>query len=109
VKFSAISEKTMNSSFFWDASQEFIEDLNFAPFENIRNALKKFPNPEHFELENHHIKDKNLVQFTTPGPGSQANALGSILKRNKTADLLNTAIILPDENMLFPTLNKLPE
>ena len=75
--------KNFESSFFWDASQEFLENKDFEPFNNIRNALKKFPNPNHFELENHPLIEKNIFQFTTPGPGSQANALGSILERTK--------------------------
>ena len=49
-------------------------------------------------------KKKNIKLYAVPGNVAQAKVLGNVFKKKN-----NTAIILPDENLLFPILHSIPE
>lgn len=96
----------------WDADQYYLDDPNQEAGAFLRRQFKAdFSRPNGQWIENRLSTDKKHVKvFGVPLNVGQAKALGNILA-NKENDFSSekTAIILPDEGMLFPVLNALPE
>lgn len=102
-----------NARFYWDYDQYYLSDVkarNEAAMFMVDN-LQQFPNSlgsEHFN--NFHNKQINLIE--APSNVAQAKIVPHILKdfgQAPAAIGLNSAIILPDEQLLLPVLSALPK
>jgi hypothetical protein len=78
----------------------------------IRKYLKKYINIEEFKWIENHFRDseKNIHIYGVPKQIGQAKLCGQILENNPEiiASGFKSAIVLADENLLFPILNSLP-
>jgi len=80
----------------------------------IRNYTewKKFSGGEKFNwIDNNFIKEKNIKIFEVAGNITQTKVLPNILieLKNISSKFENTAIILPDEDLIFPVINSIYE
>lgn len=101
------------ADFYWDYASEYIMDKNNkASFFAERN-LSMFPSSIPLANEQRSASEINLVGI--PSGVGQAKYVHDLLADlNKERDLtseeaLRTAIVLPDEQLLIPVLNSIPE
>lgn len=114
-KFLIQLQKLGVADFYWDyASPKVIDPDNKASYFVTRN-LKQFPSQLNVEEES---VDKELAKIEVIGIPSgigqakQVHSLLSELCKNdelSAEDALRTAVILPDEHLLIPVLNAIPE
>ncbi len=96
----------------WDADHYYLDDPKQEAGAFLRRQFNKdFSKPGDKWVENRLSTEKKHVKvFGVPLDVGQAKALGNILaKGEKDFSSEKTAIILPDEAMLFPVLNALPD
>ena len=97
---------------FWDADEFYYNNSQHEAGEFLRVQKHKW-NEINFEGVGNYFNQKkqNFSIISCPKDVSQARAAGSILSNLSDQDLKssNTAIILADENLLYPVLNHLPE
>ncbi len=110
-------QSTGTATFFWDTSPlalcEGAEGLPTS-LRRLSTLAKHFPAPEHFEL-NAPQEAPSVTVTAVPSNVAQAKAVNNILTEwlengfiNK-ADPMNTAIIIPEQGLLLPTLMSIPE
>lgn len=105
------------ADFFWDiASPYFDADLNIPETDRNRAAKfiaplsKMFPMPSDFEIEPIDSSTHHVTVASVPSNVAQTKVAASIVKswigkqNIGCADLMKTAIILPDESLLMPLL-----
>lgn len=107
--------KTYNDAlFYWDYDNYYMQPSNGANNEAalfMHDNLKQFPNQlgnEHFN----NFSNKNINLIASPSNVAQAKLIPKILAEftaNKDQIGMNTAIILPEEQLLLPVLSALPE
>lgn len=100
----------------WDTDAHYLQQLESGIFHEagffIRKYLKKYKK-ENFKwlIESFNTEKKNIQIYGVAKQIGQAKLCGQILDENP--DILvskhNSAIVLADENLLFPILNSLPE
>ena len=104
--------------FFWDTAPLALfagtrSDLLPRTLTRLSNLVTKFPMPDDYSVHIGDIKPKITVT-SVPSNVAQAKCAGPILKEwiskgNLNPDnALNTAIILPDQGLLLPTLLNIP-
>lgn len=101
-----------NALFYWDYDNYYMQAPNSsneaATF--MSDNLKQFPNQlcsEHFN----NFNNKNINLIAAPSKIAQAKIIPQILTQLTTSSGqigMNTAIILPDEELLLPVLSALP-
>lgn len=101
------------ADFYWDYYGDVIKD----PFNRssmfMENNVRRYPSKYQLE-DNGGVPDEkpaiNLISVPSSVGGAKYvhNILNDILDRG-AEDLTNTAIVLPDERLLFPLLNAIPE
>ncbi|HMT29798.1 MAG TPA: PD-(D/E)XK nuclease family protein, partial [Bacteroidia bacterium] len=95
---------------FWDSDEYYIKNENHEAGYYFRKS-SLFNENSHW-IENFLTTSKKTVEITAvPLQSGQAKYAGELLQKLSSEGLLNihnTAIILPDENMLFPVLYSLP-
>ncbi len=104
--------KQDKGSIYWDIDRYYFEDHRQEAGYFLREQFKNdFQPPEEHWVENRlKTESKNVKVFGVPLNVGQAKALGNILeKQHENFDPQKTAIVLPDENLLFPLLNSLPD
>jgi len=96
------------AEFYWDYDEYYLHNHEAGRF--IRENLKEFPNMlEH--ISSGMNSEKNIRFLNTSYDIAQAKILPELLKDKKVPanDPNNTAIVLPDEHLLLPVLNSLPD
>lgn len=97
------------ADFYWDYDPYYLQNHEAGRF--IRSNLDEFPSKELDRQDN--FKEKKNIRFVnTPYNIAQAKILPDLLrsfdtKKQETPD--RTAVVLPDEQLLLPVLNSLPD
>ena len=99
---------------FWDFDKYYFEDFN----QESGDSFRKFSNDKVLKSTFPEIKPNNFIdnnkKFSSIGISSnigQSKVVGNILSKlikNKTFDEDKVLILLPDENLLLPVLNSIP-
>ena len=112
-RFLSYLHKRKIADFYWDYSSPLICDPeNKASFFIAKNKLKF---PSQYQLESEELTfDKPTIELIgVPSAVGQAKYVNSILQKivNEEGDdqTINTALVLPDENLLLPTLYSIPK
>ena len=107
--------KDANAEIYWDLDQYYYNDVNqeagrfLRRYARDKDLGKNFPDevPSYFKSEK-----KEIEIIGVPLAVGQAKLLGEVLedqlKEIARFDPVKTAIVLPDEQMLFPVLHTLP-
>jgi len=103
--------KRKNAELFFDYDTHFIENKEFEAGYFIKRNIKKYgKSPFHESNTGYTTTAKNVNIIGVPQNIGQAKLAGLILKQKfGHANIDNTALILPQEDLLFPVLNSLPE
>lgn len=106
------------ASFFWDTAplSLFSEENGRRPqpLQRLADLARHFPMPDDYTLP---VKEKlpKICVASVPSNVAQAKCIGKVLElwKNKEcldpANAINTAIVLPDQGLLLPTLLSIPE
>ena len=101
------------ADFYWDYASEWVKDPdNKASFFALRN-LKRFPST--FSLPEEEVEKPEIEVIGIPSGIGQAKQVCSLLDDLCNSDemtaekALRTAVVLPDEHLLIPVLNAIPE
>ena len=96
------------AEFYWDYDEYYLQNHEAGRF--IRENLKEFPNMLEYNASGMKA-DKKIRFLNTSYDIAQAKILPELLKDKKVPanDPNNTAIVLPDEHLLLPVLNSLPD
>jgi CRISPR/Cas system-associated exonuclease Cas4 (RecB family) len=105
-------KKTGKALFFWDYDNFYINDDNQEAGLFLRKNLKLFGDNLDITRDNF-LKPKNIKIIGFPLEIIQAKAIPTLLKELKIdledkKQLAKTAIVMPDEQLLFPVLHSLP-
>lgn len=98
---------------YWDTDEYYINNTKQEAGEFLRRNFKNLSINEPKWVENYLSTSKKSIKVIgAPLQAGQAKALGSGLKQALLLEKINpenTAIVLPDESMLIPVLNSLPD
>jgi CRISPR/Cas system-associated exonuclease Cas4 (RecB family) len=98
---------------YWDTDEYYVNNRKQEAGEFLRRNFKNLNVEEPKWIENNLITSKKSIKVKgAPLQAGQAKALGSGLKHALLSEKINpehTAIVLPDECMLIPVLNSLPD
>lgn len=96
------------AEFCWDYSSEMIKDTQNRSSVFMAENVVDFPQACSWDNEGLTVPQVNVV--SVPSSIGQAKRLPDILSEAADlSDLVSTAIVLPDENLLVPVLNSIPE
>ena len=104
------------AEFCWDYSGAMISDPQSRSSVFLSENVVEFPQAAKWDAEGLSIPQINVV--SVPSSVGQAKRLPDILRNIlaegdgtsfKSEDLVDCAIVLPDENLLIPVLNSIPE
>ena len=104
------------AEFCWDYSGEMITDPQNRSSVFLAENVKEFKQAEEWDADG--LQTPNINVVSVPSSVGQAKRLPDILHSVfgsaegtsfKSEDLVNCAIVLPDENLLIPVLNSIPE
>lgn len=97
---------------YWDTDNYYIKDKTQEAGKKMRNYAKN----KHFGnfnwvFDDLSSKEKEVEIIGVPNNIGQAKLAGHLIENQilKAEDLPNTAVVLADENLLFPVLSALPE
>ena len=95
---------------YWDMDRYFVEDANQEAGDFFRKNRQLPGNRPPLWVEDKLAQSRNITIIGVQSKVSQAKVVGLKLKEllNTSQDHENIAVVLPDETMLFPTLNSLP-
>ena len=93
--------------FCWDYRSGMIKDRDNKSSVFLGGFTKEFPNA--FETDPEGLPETSFHLLSVPGGISQAKQLPEILARCTPEPGIETAVVLPDEKMLIPVLNSIPE
>ena len=94
------------AEFCWDYSSAWIRDADNKSSLFMRDNVSRYP--QAFTLDAEGLPEPKFNILSIPSSTGQAKQLPAILKELGRADI-QTAIVLPDENLLIPVLNSIPE
>ena len=97
------------AEFCWDYSGDFIKDPQNRSSLFMSENVVEFPQAAEWDSEGMRLPEVNVV--SVPSSVGQAKRLPDILDKvcHDGDELSQTAVILPDENLLLPVLNTIPE
>lgn len=97
-----------NARLFWDADSHYVDNEKHEAALFLRQHFKKWGRSK---VTNFFEKDKNINIIGCAKNVGQSRVAGNLLNDFSKSDLSNsqTALVLADENLLFPVLNNLPE
>ena len=105
-------QKQGRASIYWDGDPYYLDDTNQEAGAFMRSHFREaFQRPGAPWVQSHLRQSaKTIREYGTPLNIGQAKAMGQVLEQH-AAELVpeRTAVVLPDEHMLFPVLNALPE
>jgi len=95
---------------YWDADRLYLEDHYDEAGTFLRKYIRKWPH-EHSKWITEDIKsgEKEIDIIGTAYSIGQAKIAGNLLKALPSGDHSNTAVVLADEDLLFPVLYALPD
>lgn len=114
-KFLSFLQKIGKADFYWDYNSPMVADKNNKSSHFI--DYNKFKYKSHLEITENFTSENNINIKTIgiPSAVGQTKFVHSILselentKQLTKEDLIKTAIVLPDENLLLPTLYSIPK
>lgn len=105
-----LSEK--RGSIFWDLDQYFLENPLHEAGYFMRKHLKNWPYFQESKPEGvsnrYTSTEKKVTIYGVPKSVSQAQLIGEILNEFSQEQVLNTAIVLGDEELLNPVIHAIP-
>lgn len=107
------SKTEENTLFYWDYDPIFVQNPGYEAGLFIRENLLKFPNALSKEsFQDVDSENINVKIVAAPSTVAQTKLIPRILEEMKTQGAkldVSTAIVLPKENILLPTLQAIPE
>ena len=94
------------AEFCWDWRSEYIRNPHNKSSFFLKDFVVEFPNA--FEPDPDGLPDTEFNVLSVPGGIAQAKQLPEILSRCSPDPGIETAVVLPDEQMLIPVLNSIP-
>ena len=94
------------AEFCWDWSSDFIKDRHNKSSVFLGGFVKEFP--QAFEPDPEGLPECEFNALSVPGGILQAKQLPELLSRCSPSPGIETAVVLPDENLLIPVLNSIP-
>lgn len=102
-----------NASIYWDIDRVFLENKEHDAglfIKQNKSSWKYFHNSSFNWISDNYSKEKNIEILGIPKNIGQAKYIGQLLKDiNEKGTLQNTAVVLGNENLLFPILNSIPD
>ena len=95
------------AEFCWDWRSEMIRNADNKSSFFLKDFVKLFPPA--FEPDPEGLPETEFNLLSVPGGVLQAKQLPEILSRCSASPGIETAVVLPDENLLIPVLNSIPE
>jgi hypothetical protein len=107
-------QKRNKADFYWDYASPLLQDPDNKASFFMRDNVKLFPSEFELSEQTEEVETTQYVfpQIETIGVPSrigQAKLLVSLLEELSSDDAIHTAIVLPDESLLMPVLNSIPE
>lgn len=103
------------ADFFWDFDSPMLDLVLDGRMKSITNNLKRsFPMPDDFDYERPEALPEVEV-IAVPSAIAQAKTISGLLEKwaeegaINTANAIDTAVVLPDENLLTPVLLSIPD
>jgi CRISPR/Cas system-associated exonuclease Cas4 (RecB family) len=99
------------ADFFWDYHPYYIDNTWHEAGYFLRENLIMFPQPSGYKWIESREFNANIEIVSVPSEIGQAKIIPTILDRlhNQQSDLIETAIVLSDEQLLIPVLSSIPE
>ena len=94
------------AEFCWDFVSDAVRDPRNKSSVFMRENVRDFPNA--FQVDPDGLGQPSFHVVSVPSSVGQAKLAPEILARCNTEDPVETAFILPDENLLMPLLNSIP-
>ncbi|MBR5906288.1 MAG: PD-(D/E)XK nuclease family protein [Bacteroidales bacterium] len=95
------------AEFCWDWRSDFIKDKHNKSSFFLGGFVQEFP--QAFEPDPEGLPECEFNVLSVPGGMLQAKQLPELLGRCTRTPGIETAVVLPDENLLIPVLNSVPE
>ncbi|MBN2890718.1 MAG: PD-(D/E)XK nuclease family protein [Bacteroidales bacterium] len=104
--------KAGKALFYWDYDNFYVKDLENEAGLFVRENLAQFPDDLKIDRDCL-LKDKKIKLIGFPLEIAQTKAIPTILEQmnidlKDKSQLAQTAIVMPDDNLLFPVLHSLP-
>lgn len=95
------------AQFYWDYHGPLVNDKYNKASSFIERNLREFPST--FELKISGLPKIHIIGV--PSESAQASVAAEIVSQccNKTEDLVSNAVVLPDESLLLPVLQTIPD
>ena len=93
--------------FCWDWKSDFIKDKDNKSSLFLSGFTTEFPSA--FQSDPEGLPETEFNVLSVPGGIAQAKQIPEILSRCTPSPGIETAIVLPDEQLLIPVLNSIPE
>lgn len=101
--------KNNKAEFYWDTDEYYQNDEKQEAGDFLRKNFEDLYLPNK-DLPNNFLKEKQIDLIGVPLDIGQTKILPQIIKNHNAKDnAAETAIVLADEHLLFPTLSSLPE
>lgn len=113
------------ANFFWDTASPYLVNTDGSPTSAGRQIIplsKRFPPPQDFKLIDLSERRENIEIISVPSNVGQTKVAAQIIdgwakdwvkeSKDKTVDelhLIDTAVVMADENLLVPMLYSVPE
>ncbi len=100
------------ADFYWDFAGLMAEDDDNPAGRFLRSNIKRYPPKQAFDCPARDPKQQSFEVISVPSAVGQTRKAGQILEGLQQHGNLNnpveTAVVLPDENLLFPMLGAVP-
>ena len=99
------------AEFCWDYSGDMIQDPRNRSSLFMADNVVEFPQAAEWDTSGLSLPDVNVISVSSAvGQAKRLpDILGQIEKESKGCDMSETAVVLPDESLLIPVLNSIPE
>ena len=103
------------ADFYWDYDSPLVHDDNNRASFRVKDNLQLFPSKHQLEITEDNIKSKIELIGVPSGVGQAkhvSNIISNLIDKGEIEnpnEAINTAIVLPDENLLIPTLYSIPK
>ena len=103
------------ADFYWDYDSPLVHDDNNRASFRVKDNLRLFPSKHQLEITEDEVKSK-IELIGVPSGVGQAKHISNIItdlidkgEIKNPNEAINTAIVLPDENLLIPVLYSIPK
>ncbi len=102
-------QKQGKASFFWDYDPLYVEDRDQEAGMFLRKYLKEYPMPEDFELQSALLDpSKKIRVLAASSDHGQIEVASQLIAESAVENHAEVALVLANEELLFPALNSLP-